>query len=180
MILENFRKKKSSDLELVWQRKTSYKVDPQIKKEITLFTMIHGELGDIYTSRSTTSAATRRPLTLCIVVCFRRRWPQTQRHEATRGCEQQDSESCVNTSPATIRWIKHEDCWGRPRMSSCSASFIATTPRGNDGTKRCWLQANKERARLKKACRIIMHVRVHVSRTEQSSLLCTWGTATAG
>ena len=32
MILENFRKKKSSDLELVWVRKTSYKVDPQIKK----------------------------------------------------------------------------------------------------------------------------------------------------
>ena len=32
MILENFRKK-SSDLELVWGRKTSYKVDPQIKKK---------------------------------------------------------------------------------------------------------------------------------------------------
>jgi hypothetical protein len=31
MILENFREK-SSDLELVWGRKTSYKVDPRIKK----------------------------------------------------------------------------------------------------------------------------------------------------
>ena len=42
MILENFRKKKPSHLELVWGRITSYKVYPQIKKRN------HTVLDDLY------------------------------------------------------------------------------------------------------------------------------------